>query len=73
MTSTRVGHACGVFRSKAHEERPILVVVSGSDSLSLPSDDDDYQRVIGTSEYWDFTMPGSQWKVTGKLMNRSFQ
>jgi len=51
MKYDRYEHACGMFHSDKHEGRPILVVAG-----AWSGDGKD------KSEYWDFTVPGSQWQ-----------
>ena len=54
MTTDRRRHGCGVFHSSQHGGRPILVIAGGEGSAST------------TSEYWDFTVPGSKWQLSSK-------
>ena len=56
MNFVRAYFSCGIFQSSAHNGHPILVVAGGSRLESGSK----------TSEYWDFTVPGSQWKQTSK-------
>jgi hypothetical protein len=54
MNFVRSGHSCGIYQSSTHDDHPILVVVGGYGSPK-------------SSEYLDFTIPGSMWTVTSKL------
>jgi len=54
MKHKRQKHACGIVHSIQHQGRPLLVV-AGSDG-----------RDGDSSEYWDFTLPGSQWQLCSK-------
>ena len=54
MNHIRWNHACGIFNSKAHSWRPLVVVASG------------YGSGPKTSEFWDFTLPGSKWQLSSK-------
>ena len=54
MKYARHHHACGIVHSIQHEDRPLLVVAGG------------YGNGIDKSEYWDFTLPGSQWQLCSK-------
>jgi len=54
MKHARHHHACGIVHSIQHEDRPLLVVAGG------------YGNGIDKSEYWDFTLPGSQWQLCSK-------
>ena len=52
MTFARGYHACGIYHSSAHDGNPIIVISGGFES--------------DTSEFWDFTVPGSKWILTSK-------
>merc|ERR1719334_1469707 len=52
MKHSRARHACGIVHSMHHQGRPLLVVVGSW--LGIGSN---------KSEYWDFTLPGSQWQL----------
>ena len=58
MKEKRSHHGRGIVRSIHHGSRPLLVV-AGSDP---------YGGATGAknSEYWDFTLPGSTWKLCSK-------
>ena len=45
-------HGCGIFHSKQHSDRPVLVVTGGGGSQY--------------TEYWDFTATGSEWQRSSK-------
>ena len=53
MTFARGFHACGIYHSSAHDGNPIIVISGGFGSRD-------------TSEFWDFTVPGSKWTLTSK-------
>ena len=53
MHFDRCHHSCGIFYSLRHNGNPLVVVA-------------DEANQSGTSEYWDFTVPGSQWTKTSK-------
>ena len=53
MTFARYDHACGIYHSSAHDGNPIIVISGGLGSRD-------------TSEFWDFTVPGSKWILTSK-------
>ena len=55
MNHHRFGHACGIFKSEQHGYRPVIVVAGGFGGDGTQS-----------SEYWDFTMPGSKWELCSK-------
>ena len=48
LNIARTGAACGIFISKEHSGRPVIVVTG-------------YYRT--KSEYWDFTVVGSKWQL----------
>jgi len=54
MKQARHHHGCGIVHSIQHQDRPLLVVAGG------------YGDGIDKSEYWDFTLPGSQWQFCSK-------
>merc|ERR1711953_16857 len=56
MKFSRSHHACGIVHSIQHQDRPLLVVAGSS----YGGDGKD------KSEYWDFTLPGSQWQLCSK-------
>ena len=51
MIHTRSAFACGIFNSKLHSNRPIMVAAG----IRLGS-------VIKTGEFWDFTNPDATWQ-----------
>ena len=53
MTFARRFHACGIYHSSIHDGNPIIVISGGYGSQD-------------TSEFWDFTVPGSKWILTSK-------
>ena len=53
MTFARSYHACGIYHSSIHDGNPIIVISGGYGSED-------------TSEFWDFTVPGSKWILTSK-------
>ena len=53
MNHVRLNHACGIYQSPTHDGNPMIVVAGGNGSPE-------------TSEYWQFTVPGSNWKTTSK-------
>ena len=56
--SMRIGrnhHACGIFQSSAHSGRPLVVAAGGRGTE---------EGTPRTSEFWDFTMPGSEWQIS---------
>ena len=55
MKYVRHYHACGIVHSDKFEGRPLLVVAG-----AYFGDGQD------KSEYWDFTVPGSQWQLCSK-------
>ena len=55
MNYARFWHGCGIVHSIHHELRPLLVVAGSTRGSGQ------YK-----SEYWDFTVPGSQWQVCSK-------
>ena len=56
MNYGRRSHGCGIYQSANHDGRPLLVV-AGSYCCGDAGI---------TSEYWDFTVPGSKWTLTCK-------
>ena len=58
MKHTRNHHACGIFQSSAHSGRPLVVAAGGRGTEEITP---------CTSEFWDFTMPGSEWQVSKYL------
>ena len=60
MKHARSSHACTVFRSPAHEGRPVIIVAGG------------YGDGEDTSEIWDFTNEGSSWQES-KQIQKVFQ
>ena len=57
MNKTRYYHGCGIVHSIHHGSRPLLVV-AGSGSRGATG--------AKTSDYWDFTVPGSTWQLCSK-------
>ena len=55
MNFVRISHACGLYQSSIHDGNP-MIVVAGSLGGSGRK----------TSEFWDFTVPGSKWTITSK-------
>ena len=55
MKHTRSSFACGIFNSKFHSNRPIMVAAGGYGSGSE------------TGEFWDFTNPTATWQPTGNF------
>ena len=53
-------HACGIFVSNEHGGRPLLVV-AGSGNFGP-----DGSRSSRTTEYWDFSIPGTKWELSSK-------
>merc|ERR1712008_228033 len=51
MIYKRHYHACGIVQSSLHDGRPLLVVAGAS-----------FGDGMDKSEYFDFTIPGSQWQ-----------
>jgi len=51
MIYKRYGHACGIVHSSLHNGRPLLVVAGSNQGDGRDK-----------SEFWDFTVPGSQWQ-----------
>ena len=64
MKKIRAGHGCGIFRSKKHNGRPLLVTAG---SGWLPSH---VTGLPGTGhkdcEYFDYTKDGSSWQLCSK-------
>ena len=58
MKHTRNHHACGIFQSSAHSGRPLVVAAGGRGTE---------EGTPSTSEFWDFTVPGSKWKISKYL------
>ena len=56
MKKTRHYHACSIFSSDQHGERPVLVA-AGSDGSGSGRND---------CEFLDFTQPGSEWQLCSK-------
>merc|ERR1711971_686412 len=54
MSHQRYDHACAVFLSSQHNNRPLLVVAGHGDGPGEKS-----------SEYWDFTVP-SRWQLSSQ-------
>ena len=57
MKKKRYGHGCGIVHSIHHGSRPLLVV-AGSGSAGATG--------AKTSDYWDFTVPGSTWQLCSR-------
>jgi len=55
MKHARVGFACGVFTSKLHSNRPIMVAAGSWGGSGIST----------TGEFWDFTNPDAKWQPTG--------
>ena len=53
MNNEREGHGCGIYHSTIHLGRPVIVTAGGGNG-----------RAMQSSEIWDFTVPGSQWKLS---------
>jgi len=51
MIYKRAWHACGIVHSSLHDGRPLLVVAGAFIGDGMDK-----------SEFWDFTIPGSQWQ-----------
>ena len=60
MIHPRSHHGCGVFNSKEHGGRPVIVTAGGHGSGS------------STSEFWDFSHPGSRWQNCSKFRHFLF-
>ena len=58
MKNTRGDHGCGIIHSIHHGSRPLLVV-AGSDHRGSANG-------FKSSEFWDFTVPGSTWQLCSK-------
>jgi len=54
MQHARGGLACGVFYSKFHSNRPIMVAAGSYSGSGMK-----------TGEFWDFTNPDATWQPTG--------
>ena len=54
MTHKRIHFACGLFYSKLHFNRPIMVAAGGENESGEK-----------TGEFWDFTNPEATWQPTG--------
>ena len=52
MNHKRGSHGCGIYHSSFHLGRPVIVTAGGGDVASK------------SSEFWDFTVPGSQWHIS---------
>jgi len=55
MLRARSSHACTIFKSALHDERPIIIVAGGFGSGK------------NIAEVLDFTQEGTSWKEIGKL------
>ena len=60
MIYARNYHGCGVFNSKEHGGRPVIVTAGGSGNGS------------STSEFWDFSHLGSRWQNCSKFRHFLF-
>ena len=58
MKETRGYHGCGIFRSKKHNERPLLVTAG---SLG--------ETGSNTCEFYDYTKHGSKWQLCSKFIS----
>ena len=58
MKETRRFHGCGIFKSKKHNERPLLVTAG---SYSVPG--------TNTCEFYDYTKHGSKWQLCSKFIS----
>ena len=59
MIAPRRTPACAIFRSVAHNGRPVVIVAGGSGLYSIAATH---------AEIWDFTIAGSSW-VKSKLIH----
>ena len=50
MVHLRSGHACTIFNSMTHNDRPLAIVAGGFGG--------------DTAEIWDFTLEGTSWKLS---------
>ena len=57
MLKTRDGHSCGIFHSHAHSGRAVIVAAGSSSFGGTGS---------RNCEFWDFTVPGTTWKLCSK-------
>ena len=53
MNHVRSDHACGIFHSVAHSGRPVMVAAGSY-----------YGDGMDSSEFWDYTQPGSKWQLS---------
>jgi hypothetical protein len=58
MKNPRYLHGCGIVHSIHHGSRPLLVVAGSGSKFGATG--------TKTSEYWDFTVPGSTWELCSK-------
>merc|ERR1719483_405025 len=62
MIHTRSTFACGIFNSKLHSSRPIMVAAGSHNDGSG----------MKTGEFWDFTIPDATWQPTGDFPNEQY-
>ena len=64
MKEMRFNHGCAIFRSNKHSGRPLLVV-AGCQHAGLRHFHT-YGNGHRTCEFYDYTLPGSQWQLCSK-------
>ena len=52
---------CGLYHSSVHSGRPVIVIAGGLTRYGQTS-----------SEFWDFTVPGSQWQLSKYVLLASY-
>ena len=62
MKESRYEHGCGIFRSKMHNERPLLVAAG---SMISDISDNGYKNC----EFYDYTKHGSKWQLCSKFIS----
>ena len=56
MLYSRDYHACTLFKSALHDERPIIIVAGSNDGSGEK-----------TAEVWDFTQEGTSWQESNLI------
>ena len=73
MKQQRIYSACGIMQhSNAHSGRPLIVIVGSKDVIQNPNVKN-CMHSSRTSEYWDFTVPGSTWQYSSKLSSSFYK
>ena len=68
MKEMRFNHGCSIFRSNKHNGRPLLVVAGCQHNglLGYGGWRNEYGKGHKTCEFYDYTLPGSQWQLCSK-------